>query len=133
MRKNKIILLIACLALPIIASASDYPWLIFKMTDDREISVASDNLTVNYKDGYLHFPSSPAVPSVPVGQIKSMKFTQSPAAVIDLTDVVSENSSYYNLYGIMVGHFSSMEEAKKALPSGMYIVKTDSKTFKVSL
>ncbi|MDE7096538.1 MAG: hypothetical protein K2O47_03500, partial [Muribaculaceae bacterium] len=109
------------------------PWLTFKMTDDTELSVASDNLTINYEDGYLHLLSTSAEQSIPVDQIKSMKFTQSPAAVINVTDSISGNAYYYNLSGIMVGHFSSVEDARKALPSGMYIVKTDSKTFKASL
>lgn len=114
------------------ATAADYPWLTFRMTDDSEISVSSDNLDMNYKEGVLYLTSATVNQSFPVDRIKSMKFTSQAAGIKDITANISEAAEYYNLSGLMVGKFETAEKAKKNLPSGIYIVRNSAKTYKVT-
>lgn len=133
MRKFKLILFGAALMLPSLASALDYPWLTFRMTDESEMSVAAENLSINYMDGNLILSSSTVDKTIATDQIKSMRFTATPAAVENIIDIQSAAGEYYNLSGIKVGKFASIEDACKALPSGIYIVKSESKTYKVTI
>lgn len=132
MNKLKQTILAAAMTLPVMSMAADYPWLTFRMADDTEISVSADNLAMNYKDGYLQLNSSSVDKAIPVDQIKSMKFTSYSAGIQDIIDAQADGE-YYNLSGICVGRYSSVENARKALPSGIYIVKSEKKTFKVTL
>ena len=119
-------------AIPLLAAGADYPWLTFRMADDTEISVAAENLNMKYLDGYLHLSSSNENRTIPVEQIKSMKFTSHSSGIKEIEDMESD-ADYYNLSGICVGRFSSVKEARKALTSGIYIVKSERKTFKVTI
>lgn len=132
MTKLKKTFLAATLAIPLMAAASDFPWLTFRMNDDTEISVSSENLDMNYKEGILHLSSANVNQSIPVDKIKSMRFTSHSAGINDIEASDSENSEYYNLSGIMVGKFKTAEDAKKTLPSGVYIVRNSTKTYKVT-
>ena len=131
MNKLKQIMMAAVMTIPMMSSAADFPWLTFSLTDDTEISVSADNLKMNYKDGFLQLSSSSVDQAIPVDKIKSMKFT-SYSAGIDDTEVQSDGE-YYNLSGICVGKYSSIENARKVLPSGVYIVKSEKKTYKITL
>ena len=55
--------------------ALDFPWLSFKMNDATEITVAADNLTMNYSDGDLMLTSASVSETLPVADIASMSFT----------------------------------------------------------
>lgn len=123
----------ATLLMPIFTYAEALPWLTFRMADDTELSVAAENLTINYKDGNLILSSSVVDKSLPASQIKSMRFTSTSAGINEVIDINSTAGDYYNLSGIKVGRFSSTDDARKILPSGIYIVKNDEKTFKVTL
>lgn len=133
MNKFKLTLIAAALCLPSLAFSADYPWLTFQLSDDTQLSVAAENLSINYEDGNLHLSSATVDKTIPVGQIKSMRFTAESAAVESIFDIQSAEGDYYNLAGVKVGRFTSVDEAKKALPSGIYIVKSEIKTFKVTL
>lgn len=132
MTKLKKTLLAAALAIPLMAAATDYPWLTFRMTDDTEISVPSENLDMNYKEGILYLTSATVNQSFPVDRIKSMKFTSQTTGIKDITANISDAAEYYNLSGLMIGKFRTAEEAKKVLPSGIYIVRNSAKTYKVT-
>lgn len=117
--------------LPLSAMAAEYQWLTFRMTDDTEVSVAADKLSINYSDAMLRLKSATVDETLAVAQIKSMRFTSSSAGINEVKNNHIENAYYYTVGGIKVGHFTSIEEARENLPSGVYIGKTEAKTFKV--
>lgn len=127
------IFLTAAIFLPVLVSAESLPWLTFSMSDATEQSVAAENLSIIYKDGNLLLSSASVDQIIPVSQIKSMKFTSSASGVDTLKEIQSSESDYYNFSGIKVGRYKSIQEAGKALPSGVYIVKNGNQTFKVTL
>lgn len=123
----------AALALPIMALAADYPWLTFRMADDTQFSVPAESLSMNYSDGNLHLTSMTVDKTIPVDQIKSMQFTSEASGVNEVNENQTKAGEYYNLAGTRVGRFATIDEARKSLPSGVYIVKNELKTFKVAL
>lgn len=111
--------------------ALDFPWLSFKMKDASEITVAADNLTMNYSDGNLLLTSPTVSETLPVADITSMVFTNREAGIDEINVALSENGYYYTLDGVKVGEFTSVDDGRRSLPSGMYIVRTESKSFKI--
>lgn len=131
MNRVKKAMILAALAFPLMASASVYPWLTFKMTDGTEMSVASEGLAINYNEGKLLLKSITVDQTIPTELVKSMRFTTTPAAVEGIKELISVEADYYDLSGNKVGNFVSSEDAKKALPSGTYILRSKDKTIKI--
>lgn len=132
MNSIKRILMGAALLLPIITFAGEYPWLTFSMADGTEMSVAADNLAINYDGGSLVLKSATVDQTIPVAQVESMQFTQQAAGLAGIMagdqhgDVV-----YYTVSGVNAGAFASVDDARASLPSGVYVVKGSVKTVKV--
>lgn len=129
--KIKSFVVAAALTLPSMSFSADFPWLTFLMSDNTELSVASDNLEISYSENSLQLKSSSVNQSIPVSQIKSMRFTAVTSGIDDLFSDRTAPADYYTVSGICVGRFESPEEARKALPSGIYIGKSELKTYKV--
>ena len=131
MKSFKCILLAVGLLASTEIYALDFPWLSFKMKDASEITVAADNLTMNYSDGDLVLTSASVSETLPVADIASMTFTNQQDGVDEINSVLSEKASYYTSGGVRAGEFKSVDDARRSLPSGIYIVRTGSKSFKI--
>lgn len=119
------------MVLPMASFAADYQWLTFRMADNSEVSVAADNLSINYRDANLYLKSATVDQTIAVAQIKTMRFTSSAAGINDVDANLPCEADYYTVSGVKVGRFTSIEDARKNLPSGIYVTKGEGKTFKV--
>lgn len=131
MKRVKKTLILAALVSPMMAVAADYPWLTFNLADGTEMSVAAEGLAINYNEGNLILKSATVDQLLTTDQVRSMRFTTIPAAVEGITDVLSAEADYFDLSGKKAGRFATSDEARKALPSGTYIVRSKDKTIKV--
>lgn len=131
MNRIKKTLLTASFAIPMMAMGADYPWLTFKMADGNEMSVASEGLTINYIDGYLQLKSTTVDQSILCEEVKSMKFSATPVSVDGISDILSSEAEYFDLSGKNMGIFTTVDDARKDLPSGTYIVRSKDKTIKL--
>lgn len=130
MKNLKKTLILAAVAWPL-AAAADYPWLTFSMADGTDMSVAADGLAINYSEGNLTLKSATVDQTLATELVKSMRFTTSDAAVEGITDLMNQEADYFDLSGKRAGKFVSSDEARKALPSGTYIVRSNDKSLKV--
>lgn len=132
MKKLKQLFVAAALMAPPAGFAAEYQWLTFRMADNSEISVAAENLEINYGGQKLHLKSATVDQTIAVDGIKSMRFTDTPAA-IDAPQGAAQVAAgdYYTAAGVKAGSFGSVEEARRSLPSGVYIVKKGDKTVKL--
>ena len=124
-------LIIAAIASPMMATAADYPWLTFKMADGTEMSVAAEGLAINYSEGHLLLKSATVDQLLATDQVLSMQFTTSASAVDGIKDILSVEADYFDLSGKKAGRFTNSDEARKALSSGTYIVRSKEKTIKL--
>lgn len=124
-------LLTAFFAIPMMAMGADYPWLTFKMTDGSEMSVAAEGLAINYNEGSLQLKSATVDQTIASDMVASMRFTTAAAAVEGITDLMNTEADYFDISGKLAGRFSTSDEARKALSSGTYIVRSNGKTIKV--
>lgn len=131
MKKLKKTLILAALVWPLAGTAADYPWLTFSMADGTEMSVAAEGLAINYHEGNITLKSATVDQILATDLVKSMRFTTSAAAVDGITDLMNQEADYFDLSGKKAGRFASSDEARKALPSGTYIVRNNDKSLKV--
>lgn len=132
MNRLKLFIVGATVMLSLTSFAVEYPWLSFVMMDNTEISVAADNLSINYSDKTLTLKSATVDQSIAVDRIKSMQFRSDLSGIDGINiDGAEEPATYYNTSGIEVGSFASVEEARESLPAGIYIVKNSVKSFKI--
>lgn len=119
------------LTVPAVLSAEVYPWLTFRMSDNTEISVPSQNLKIDYSDRVLHVSTSTVTTDISIDKVKSMQFTSSSSAIDNVLNDGEEGAmEFFNVSGVKSGSFGSLEEARKALPSGVYIIKNGEKSRK---
>lgn len=119
------------LTVPAVLSAEVYPWLTFRMSDNTEISVPSQNLKIDYSDRVLHVSTSTVTTDISIDKVKSMQFTSSSSAIDNvLNDGEDGAMEFFNVSGVKAGSFGSLEEARKSLPSGVYIIKNGEKSRK---
>lgn len=131
MKGFRSLILAVGMVLPMASFAADYQWLTFRMADNSEVSVAADNLSINYRDANLYLKSATVDQTIAVAQIKTMRFTSSAAGINDVDANLPGETDYYTVSGVKVGRFTSIEDARKNLPSGIYVTKGEVKTFKV--
>lgn len=111
--------------------AAEYQWLTFRLADNSELSVAAENLEIVYGARELHLKSATVDQTIAVDGIKSMRFTATPAAIDAPQSPAQSPADYYTPAGVKAGSFSSVEEARRSLPSGVYIVKKGDRTVKL--
>lgn len=111
-------------------AASDYPYMVFVMTDGTELAVASDNLDMTYSDGSLHLKSGKVNETLDVSKLLSMQFTDVNVSSTKLSADDQTEVDIFSTDGVFMGHFDSLKDAS-TLPVGIYVVQTKSKTYKV--
>lgn len=117
---------------PLMAIASGESWLTFRLKDNSEISVASQNLNIDYNNGVLLLSSPSVNQTLSINNVKSMRFTTSSAGINEVIgDFASGEIEFYNIGGALVGKFSSIENARKTLPAGIYIINNGEKSLKI--
>lgn len=122
----------ALMVSPGMMSAEEYPWLTFRLTDSTELSVAAEGLVMNYADGRLTLSSDLVDQSMEVTSIRSMRFTTYATVGIEGVDEAAYSTAeYFTPAGVSVGSFASVNDARHALPSGIYVARGTSSTFKV--
>lgn len=132
MNRLKLLIVGGALALPLTSFGSEYPWLSFQLTDGTELTVAADNLAITYTDNSLQLKSATVDRSIAVDLIRSMQFKSEASGIDNVgADHATVPAVYYTPAGVEAGRFASVEEARKTLPSGLYIVNDNVKSFKI--
>lgn len=121
----------AAMMLPFATFASDYPWLLFTMTDNTEIAVASDNLDISYQDGSLVLTSPTVSQTFETDLVRSMQFRKEWSGVDRISEAAPGRVDMVTLSGTPAGTFESVDEARATLPSGIYIATGEKGSIKV--
>lgn len=122
--KTTMLALLCCAALT--TKAYDYPYLTIQNTDETEISVAAENLTLTFSNGNLLATNASGTQTFTLATLKKMYFSQTPTAVGSpkATEKQSEGEvEAYSLTGVRMGRFTSTDEAAKQLGHGIYVIK----------
>lgn len=131
MNKKCCIVLAAAMAAASFAMADEYQWLTFRFTDDSVVTVAAEGLEMNYEAGLLQLVSPTVSSSFPVETLLSMQFVSDPSAIAVPDADNSSRTEYFTVSGVKVGTYDSVNDARAALGSGIYIARSGDKCWKL--
>lgn len=133
---KKTIVFLMAMAGSVAAQAYDYPYLTIQTVDGTEKSVAVESLKLTFSDGKLVVTNSDGTQTFTLSSLSKMFFSASQTAGIsDATTTTDADGSaeVYSVGGMFLGKFESIAKAKESLKPGIYVVKTKTKTLKISV
>ena len=114
------------------AKAYDFPYLVFQQADGTATSVAIDDLTIAVSGTQLVVTSSSGTQTFALSDLSKMYFSQT-AGIADIAADKAQTLEVYNLSGQKLGTFESLGHARQQLEKGIYLVKANGKTSKISI
>ncbi len=134
--KKKLLTIVSALAIATTAMADDYAYLTFKKSDGTLVSVKSNSLMMSIKDGKLTAFNASEHIDLTLTDLASMYFsTNNEATGIDDIPAADAKGKLeaFSTQGVSYGTFDNIEALKKALPEGIYIIKSNGKTYKTAV
>lgn len=133
---NKKLFFLPLAWLPFVAANADtYPYLSFETQDGTTRSVSVESLTMTFSDGKLLASNGTDSYEIDVASLSRMYFSASNVtAISDLERSDTHGQmDVYTLSGVKVGSFDNDAALRNGVGAGVYIVKSNGKTFKVAL
>lgn len=114
--------------------AYDYPYLTLQANDGSLTSLSVESLTITISNGELVVTNGDGTQTFPLASLNKMFFAET-AETTGISEAIEtdETVCVYSLNGISLGTYPSMRAARSALRPGFYIMKTSSKTIKLSV
>ena len=111
--------------------AADYQYLVFTLSDGTTQAVTATNLSITFTDGNLVATNGSAtLATLPLASLTQMEFSnEGTTGIQDISVnqlVTDSNTTIYDLNG------RQMPQGAQ-LPKGVYILKNNNKTFKVTI
>ena len=117
------------------AKAYDYSYLTFEASDGSLVAVSVDGLTISVSDATLVVTPKGEDSSYTfvLSSLSKMYFTDDATALQPLAANSDLEVKAYTTDGILLGTYANAAAAKAALGKGVYVLKTKSLTFKLSV
>lgn len=116
------------------ASAYDFPYLVFQNSDFTETAVSVESLTLSISGDQIIATNNDGTQYFSLSNLNKMEFSTTTTEAPE-TDA-EENDPHveiYNLTGVHIGGFDSIDIATSSLQRGIYIVKGTSETYKIAV
>lgn len=132
---RKFLLLMMMLASVAVAHAGDYDYLLLVSKDNTSTAFLSSGLTITFSEGTLTVSSNGETQSFAVANLSKMVFGSNGSTGIQaISDEIGTGEvSVYLLSGVLYGRYENFFVAKSKLQKGVYIVKSKSKTLKITI
>lgn len=103
---------------------ADYNFMVFNYSNGEAVAIQADGLSITVEGNQLEITNSKGESlSIEASALASMQFTNTdPAGIKDILSVGQE-ITVFNLEGICVGKFESIDHARNSLAQGIYIIK----------
>ena len=115
--------------------ADTYPYLLFRKTDGTVLSVAASGVEMTVAGGNLVVNDGCSTQQISLSDLKSMCFSTGDAT--EIRDATSSDGceasgmvSVYTMAGVHVGDYDSLDAFTSGAASGVYVVKSGSRTYK---
>lgn len=136
--KKLMIFLMCVTAMISKAMAYDYNYLSFETSDGSVVSMDVTSLIITISGTTLTVTNTSANQSFTLTNLSNMHFsttdeTTDAAGITSLVDSDCQEVEVYSLSGISMGTFDNLNSAKGNLPKGIYVIKNNDKTYKVTV
>jgi hypothetical protein len=120
------------------AQAGDYTYKYLVLTDAQgnTTSVSTDGLTLRVPDGNLVATNSLGTATFALSQLASMAFSESATSAVTAINALPGNDAPIEAFttgGVSMGTFGSMSQLRATLSKGVYIVKQNGTTKKITV
>lgn len=115
--------------------ADDYLYLTFTNTDGTERSLSVDGLRIIFENGEIKANANEEALSIALADVAKMYFSNTKAETTGISDmeVSNEGVTVYTTSGMFVGHFNNAIQAHNKLDKGLYVIKTNGRTYKMAV
>lgn len=129
---KKLALLTLLFAAAMQAMAGDYDYLVVEKTNGTRTALQSSGLVITFKNGTFYSTRNGLHSTFQLTDLSKMYFSATSTAIKNHTDADSQ-LTVYSLDGIRLGTFSNSSAWQSSLPKGIYIVKSNGKTYKQTI
>ena len=134
--KRKLTILLWAM-LPVVAAyADDYPYLVLRTADGNQVAMDVASLKFTFSDGQLLAVNEAGSQTFTLSSLSTMWFAQTDATGLEAVDAAGTGNGVveaFSLQGVRLGQFASVQAMRKALPEGVYIVKSNGQARKVTV
>ena len=131
---KKILFLLMFAGYVMASPAYDYPYLAFQTSNGTVTTVAVDDLTLSVSGSTLVATNADGTVTLSLGELSKMYFTAEAATGITTLDGSKPAEvDVYSLAGVCMGRYPDFATARARLASGVYIVKTETQTQKITV
>ncbi len=112
-----------------------YSHLTFQNSDGTKVSMTASSLTMTFSDGKLIVTNGTDTKELTLADLGSMYFSCDETTGIkevSITDADGEVEAF-SLQGVSYGKYASLRSLNGALPAGVYVVKSNGKTQKITV
>lgn len=114
--------------------ADDYPYLTFQTSDGAEVSVESSSLVITFENGKMMATSGGNSINLTLSDLAKMYFSAEATGIESTsTEPLKGAVEAFSLSGISLGKYENIEQARQALPKGIYVVKSQNNTRKIAV
>ena len=108
-----------------VSAVTPYKYLEFKTTEDTSVVVEAEGLEIEINDGVLSLSNASGQKmNIDASTLVSMQFTDSSAAIDNITVDADSKAQAYKLDGTVLGTFTNVSDAINTLMPGVYILKS---------
>jgi|GEM_PF-590363 hypothetical protein len=135
---RKLLLVFLFLSGIMTVSADEFNYLTFARNDGTMKSISIDNLKLSFAGGNVVAATGDETLTMPLSDLAKMFFAATAAeegevdGISELTET-SGTVSVYTVSGTFAGSFANASQAHSQLAKGLYVVKTNGRTYKMTV
>lgn len=128
----KKVLVMMMVAASVNAMADDYEYLTFEGSEGT-LSMAAKGLTITFNNGQMTVVNGNESHTITLSTLSKMYFSNTTGISEAETTPGDNQVEVYATSGMLMGKYDSLDDAKAHLRTGVYIVKSNNKTFKIAV
>ena len=133
---KNILILILTFTTSLMTYANDYTYnyLVFTTQDGTEKAIAVENLKLSFVDGQLVVDNGVESQTYSLTSLSKMFFSENTVdGIVETVINGNEDVDVFTVSGIWMGKFGNVDDAKKSLQRGVYVLKQGKTTSKIAI
>ena len=130
---KKLAAILVMMAACINIMADDFTYLTVENSDGTTTSMTASGLTITFADGQLKASNGSETWTLPLSSLSKMYFSNTDGISEAAQAIDDGEVTAYSTNGIVMGTFSSLDEARSQLKKGIYVIKSGSRTIKITV